>query len=129
MTKLEKKIKWYKQAVLDLTACLEKLRDNTKAYLDKYAYYKELKNVYEKEAMDLKNKGQLKTLKDVELYVIGKTAEIKKEVVDLENTVKVLQLKERRLRIILEYEKTALLLGRSLEKEDIDLNSIWSFNS
>ena len=129
MTKLDEKMKGYKQAVLDLTACLEKLRDNTKDYLDKYAYYKELKNVYEKEAMDLKNKGQLKTLKDVELYVIGKTAEIKKEVVDLENTVKVLQLEERRLRIILEYEKTALLLGRSLEKEDIDLNSIWSFNS
>ena len=129
MTKLEKKIKWYKQAVLDLTTCLKELRDKTKAYLDKYAYYKELKNVYEKEGLELKNKGKLKTLKDVDVYITGKTAEIKKEVVDLENDVKVLQLEERRLRVLLEYEKTALLLERSLEKEDVDLNSIWSFNS
>ena len=129
MTKLEKKMKGYKQAVLDLTACLKELRDKTKAYLDKYAYYKELKNVYEKEGLELKNKGQLKTLKDVDVYITGKTVWIKKEVVDLENTVKVLQLEEKRLKVLLEYEKTALLLGRSLEKEDIDLNSIASFNN
>jgi len=43
--------------------------------------------------------------------------------------VKVLQLEEKRLKVLLEYEKTALLLGRSLEKEDIDLNSIASFNN
>ena len=129
MTKLEEKIKWYKQAVLDLTTCLEQLRDKTKAYLDKYAYYKELKNLYEKEGLELKNRGKLKTLKDVDVYITGKTAEIKKEVVDLENSVKVLQLEERRLRILLEYEKTVLLLERSLEKEDIDLNTISSFNS
>ena len=111
-------IEKYKNAMLDLTELLETLEADTKAYYEKYAYYKELKWVYETEAIDKKAQGEFKNLKEVELYVINNLTEIKSELAKLETSLKTNQVKRSRLQHILEYEKTALLLSRSLEKED-----------
>ena len=111
-------IEKYKNAMLDLTTLLTTLENDTKAYYEKYAYYKELKAVYEIEAMDKKAQGEFKNLKEVELFVINNLTEIKSELATLETSLKTNQVKRSRLSITLEYEKTSLLLERSLEKED-----------
>lgn len=118
MTKLENKMNWYKEALIKLTDILTELSENTEKYYTAYNKYKQLKEVYEKEAMELKNKGELKTLKDVEIYTLWKVSGIKTEVAGLEATLKVLQIEREKQKYLLEFEKTTLLLERSLEKED-----------
>ena len=112
------KIANYKEALIRLTDILTELADSTEKYYTAYNKYKQLKEVYEKEAINLKNKWELKTLKDVEIYVLGKISWIKTEVAELEAKLKVLQIEREKQKHLLEFEKTKLLLKRSLEKED-----------
>lgn len=114
MANLEK----YQKAMLDLTELLTTLEKNTNDYYTKYNEYKQKKEIYEMDWMDKKNAWELKTLKDVDIYVAWKVSDIKNQVAELEVSLKTNQIKRSRLQYIMEYEKTACLMERSLEKED-----------